>query len=118
MKLMLSIAVSILLIAPTKAQYTHFNDPSQPFAYRAVAGSQFNLVIGTGTTLTVPTGAVCAQITLEGGSVRRTSDSTAASTTVGTLIQAGASWSDCGPLALYQFTSVTGSPKIDVEYFR
>jgi hypothetical protein len=83
------------------------------------AGTQQNaLAIGTNTQLTVPSGSVCAEITVEGASIRRTSDTTSATTTNGTLIQAGAQWQDCGPLAAYKFTAVSGSPTIDVEYYK
>lgn len=81
--------------------------------------SQFGLPVTSGTTLTVPSGASCAQITLEGAAnVRRTSDGTAPTTSVGTLIIGGAQWQDCGPLAAYKFTAVSGSPTLDVEYFK
>ncbi len=83
------------------------------------AGTQQNaLAVGTNTQLTVPTGSVCAEITVEGASIRRTSDTTSATTTNGTLIQVGAQWQDCGPLAAYKFTAVSGSPTLDVEYFK
>lgn len=83
------------------------------------AGAQQNaLAIGTNTQLTVPSGSVCAEITVEGASIRRTSDTTSATTTNGTLIQSGAQWQDCGPLAAYKFTAVSGSPTLDVEYFK
>jgi hypothetical protein len=82
--------------------------------------SQFGLPVGTGTTLTVPKGAICAYITVESGNVRRTSDGTTPTTTVGTPLLAGSQWADCGPLASYQFaaTNILSSPTLDVEYFK
>jgi hypothetical protein len=79
---------------------------------------QNNLAIGTNTQLTVPAGTVCAQITHEVASVRRTSDTTSASAANGTLIPAGAQYQDCGPLAAYKYTAVSGSPTVTVEYFK
>jgi hypothetical protein len=79
---------------------------------------QFALAISTNTTLTVPALTTCAYITVEGASVRRTSDGTSATTTNGTLFASGTQWSDCGPLATYKFTAVSGSPTLDVEYFK
>jgi opacity protein-like surface antigen len=87
-------------------------------SYVSAGTGQFALAIGTNTQLTVPTGSVCAEITVEGANIRRTSDTTSATTTNGTLIQSGAQWQDCGPLAAYKFTAVSGSPTIDVEYFK
>jgi hypothetical protein len=85
----------------------------------SAGASQFGLAVTTNTQLTVPSYARCAYITVEGGaSIRRTSDGTSATTTVGTLIAAGAQWQDCGPLAQYKFTAVSGSPTLDVEYFK
>lgn len=86
--------------------------------YVSAGASQFALAIGTNTQLTVPAGTTCAQITVETANVRRTSDTTGATTTNGTLIPAGTSWQDCGPLAAYKFTAVSGSPTLDVEYFK
>jgi hypothetical protein len=86
--------------------------------YVSAGSGQFALTIGTNTTLAVPTGTKCAQFTLEGNSIRRTSDGSSASTTNGTLIIAGSQWQDCGPLAAYRFTAVSGIPSMDVEYFK
>ena len=86
--------------------------------YASSGTDQFALAISTNTQLTVPTATTCAQITVETASIRRTSDTTSATTTNGTLIPAGSSWQDCGPLAAYKFTAVSGSPTLDVEYFK
>jgi|ERR1700733_5606964 len=86
--------------------------------YLSSGTDQFALAVTTNTQLTVPATTTCAQITVEGANIRRTSDTTSATTTNGTLIQVGASWQDCGPLAAYKFTAVSGSPTLDVEYFK
>jgi len=91
---------------------------SKSGVYLAVGTSQFALSVTTNTQLTVPAGATCAQITVETANVRRTSDGSSASSSNGTLIQSGATWQDCGPLTLYKFTAVSGSPTLDVEYFK
>jgi hypothetical protein len=91
---------------------------SKSGTYASSGTGQMALAISTNTQLTVPSGTTCAQITIESASVRRTSDGSSASTTNGTLIAAGASWQDCGPLAAYKFTAVSGSPTLDVEYFK
>lgn len=86
--------------------------------YTSAGTAQYGLAVATNTTLTVPGGTLCAYFTVETASVRRTSDGTSATTTVGTLLSTGAQWSDCGPLANYKFTAVSGSPTLDVEYFK
>lgn len=83
------------------------------------AGAQQKALPVSGVTqLTVPTGALCAEITVEGAPVRRTSDTSTPSASSGTLISQGAQWQDCGPLAAYSFYPVSGSPTLDVEYFK
>lgn len=99
-------------IAPASAQNI------KSAQYQSAGTGQFGLAISTNTQLTVPTGAICAYITVETASVRRTSDGSSASTTVGTLLASGTQWTDCGPLAGYKFTAVSGSPTLDVEYFK
>lgn len=91
---------------------------SKSSTYASGGTNQFALAVATNTTLTVPSGATCAYITVETANVRRTSDGTGATTTNGTLFNSGAQWSDCGPLAAYKFTAVSGSPTLDVEYFK
>lgn len=86
--------------------------------YQSAGTGQFGLAITTDTQLNVPTGALCAYITVETASVRRTSDGTGATTSNGTLLASGTQWTDCGPLKGYKFTAVTGSPTLDVEYFK
>lgn len=89
-----------------------------PYNYQSAGTGQFALAVSTNTQLTVPANALGAYITVEGASVRRTSDGTGATTTNGTLFAAGAQWADFGPLSSYKFTAVSGSPTLDVEYFR
>lgn len=86
--------------------------------WRSAGTEQMALAITTNTQLTVPAGTICAYITVETANVRRTSDGTSASTTNGTLLAANTQWTDCGPLDTYKFTAVTGSPTLDVEYFK
>ena len=86
--------------------------------YLSSGSNQMGLSVTTNTQLTVPANTLCAYITVEGANVRRTSDGTNATTSVGTLINSGTQWTDCGPLSSYKFTAVSGSPTLDVEYFK
>lgn len=110
-----SLAVGILLALPWVGASAQSIKIGQ---YQSAGTAQYGLSVGTNTVLTVPAGTVCAYITVETANVRRTSDGTSASTTVGTLFASGTQWTDCGPLAGYKFTAVSGSPTIDVEYFK
>jgi hypothetical protein len=113
MKRFLACVALLALLGPAKA------DPAvKSGIYLSAGASQFGLAVTTNTTLTVPQSARCAYITVESASVRRTSDGTSATTTNGTLFAAGTQWTDCGPLATYKFTAVTGSPTLDVEYLK
>ena len=89
-----------------------------PYVFASAGTDQFTLSVGSNTKLTVPVGTLCAAITIESFQVRRTSDGSTATATNGTLMQPGTQWQDCGPLATYNFTAVSGSPKLDVEYFK
>jgi hypothetical protein len=112
--------VVVALLGPAQSQ-TNVQEKSGIYLSACLSGvvcNQYGLAVGTNTTLTVPPTTLCAYITVETASVRRTSDGTSASTTVGTLFTSGTQWTDCGPLASYKFTAVSGSPTIDVEYFR
>ncbi len=111
---MLRLIAGLLLLSIGCAQA---QTPGKP-TYAGVASDQFALAVTTNTQLTVPVLAICAYITVEGASVRRTSDGSSASTTNGTLFAAGTQWADCGPLVAYKFTAVSGSPTLDVEYFK
>lgn len=111
----------VLIDSSGAEKATASNPLQQKFGSYFSAGSgtsQFGLTISSGTTLTVPSGASCAQITLESANIRRTSDGTAPTSTVGTLIPVGSQWQDCGPLASYKFSAVSGSPSLNVEYFK
>jgi hypothetical protein len=113
--LFLALGILALVSAPALAQ-----SPTGPTVksgvYISAGTSQYGLAVSTNTTLTVPAETTCAYITVEGASVRRTSDGTSATTSNGTLFTSGTQWTDCGPLASYKFTAVSGSPTLDVEY--
>jgi hypothetical protein len=84
----------------------------------SAGSSQFALAIVTNTTLTVPAGSRLAMFSVEGGDLRWTDDGTSASTTVGHPRANGSSWTFYGPLAAMKFTSVTGSPTLNVSYYK
>lgn len=103
----------LLVVGPAAAQ-----TPNKPGIWASAGAAQYGLSVTTNTTLTVPARTTCAYITVEGASVRRTSDGTSATTTNGTLFASGTQWADCGPLATYKWTAVSGSPTLDVDYYK
>lgn len=109
---------SMIAALGTPMQQTGGSVTATQGTYTSSGAQQNALPVTTNTQLTVPANTKCAYITVEVASVRRTSDTTSASTTNGTLFAAGAQWSDCGPLAAYKFTAVSGSPTLTVEYFK
>jgi hypothetical protein len=82
------------------------------------AGPGQTVTVGSNTTLTVPSGAKCAQFSISGANAYRTSDGTPPSGSNGTILVAGSQWPDCGPLTAYQFTAASGTPVLNVEYFK
>jgi hypothetical protein len=112
----LAVVTLALLLGPAVQAQSGTGPTVKSGIYLSAGASQYGLSVTTNTQLTVPANTTCAYITVEGASVRRTSDGTSATTTVGTLFTAGTQWTDCGPLSAYKFTAVTGSPTLDVEY--
>lgn len=88
------------------------------YIYVSAGASQMALSVGTNTTLTVPAGATLAQICVETANVRYRDDGTAATTSSGIPVSSGACFSYSGPLSALSFTAVSGSPTIDVSYYR
>ena len=109
------VAVALLVLCSWSADA---QAPQPPYVFQSAGTDQFTLAVGSNVQLTVPTGTLCAAITIEGSQVRRTSDGSTPTAASGTLMQPGTQWQDCGPLANYHFTAVSGAPTLDVEYFK
>lgn len=130
MSKIIRLAVGLLLLGaalaiPARAQLPGSAPYVKSGAYQSAcvpanSCDQFALPVTSSTQLTVPPQTVCAYITLEGGNIRRTSDGSTPTASVGTLLIAPNGWSDCGPLGAYKFTTanVSSSPTLDVEYFK
>lgn len=113
MKKLIAILLASLIAAPAFAQ-----GPVKSGPYYSAGASQFGLAVTTATVLTVPPGAICARISVSTAAVRLTADGSSPTSSVGFPIASGVQWTDCGPLASYKFTAQTGSPVLDVEYFK
>src|SRR6185312_2208443 len=88
------------------------------YLYVSAGASQMALAVGTNTTLAVPAGATLAEICVEGASVRYRDDGTAATSSLGIPVASGTCFQYSGPLASLSFTAQSGSPTIDVSYYR
>ena len=88
------------------------------YLYDSAGASQIGLAVSTNVTLTAPAGATLAEICVEGGGVRYRDDGTAATASVGLPVAAGACFSYSGPLSSLSFTAQSGSPTIDVSYYK
>ena len=117
-------ALSLALLGAARAQTHHDQGGTitpgvtPVYLYDSAGASQMALAVATNTTLTVPAGATLAQICVEGASVRYRDDGTAATASLGTPAAAGACFSYSGPLASLSFTAQSGSPTIDVSYYK
>ena len=89
----------------------------------APLGYQQISALSSAINLTVPTGARIAEICVEVASVRYRDDGTAPTSSVGVLVAPlSSSIPNCfqysGGLTAIQFIAVSGSPIIDVAYYR
>lgn len=96
--------------ASSAAPYT-YTKPTSP-------GDQLGLAVVTATSLTVPAGAKYATITVEGNAVRWRDDGTSPTASVGTLVQAGTSFTYSGPLSAIQFIQTAATATLDVNYYK
>ena len=89
-------------------------------ARTAVVGSQFGLAVPTSTALTVPATATIANITVEGASIRYTSDGTTPTAAIGMgPFAIGTTLTfNLTTLAALRFIQTSASATIDVEYFK
>jgi hypothetical protein len=88
------------------------------YLYVSAGPSQTGLPVTTNTTLTVPSGATLAQICVEGAGVRYRDDGTAATASSGLPASSGACFAYSGPLGSLSFAAQSGSPTLDVAYYK
>jgi hypothetical protein len=88
------------------------------YLYISAGSDQMALAVGTNTTLTVPAGATIAEICVETAGVRYRDTGSAATSLLGIPVSAGTCWQYSGPLSALSFTAQSGSPTLDVLYYR
>jgi hypothetical protein len=90
-----------------------------PYSYTPLSPGQHNLAITSATKLTIPTGARYATICAGGAYVHYTTDGTTVPTSsVGQPLSSGACVSLSGPKVLANFSAISATGTLDVEYFQ
>lgn len=74
--------------------------------------------LATSTALSVPTGATIAVISVEAAGVRYRDDGTAPTAAIGMPLLAGANFTYGGNLASLRFIAISGSPVLNVSYYK
>ena len=121
----LAALAAALALTPAAFAQTHrdaggtvINGVAPIYLYVSVGSSQMGLSVATATGLTVPVGATIAQICVEGAGVRYRDDGVAPTASVGMPAAPGACFQYSGPLSVVQFIAQSGSPTIDVLYYK
>jgi hypothetical protein len=86
--------------------------------YISAGGAQYALAISGATSLTVPAGAAIAEICVETAGVRYRDDGTAPTSSTGMPVSSGTCFQYGGPLNKIQFIQQSGSPTINVSYYK
>lgn len=86
--------------------------------YISAGAGQYALAISGVVLLTVPKGSEIAEICVETAGVRYTDDGTTPTSTVGIPVASGSCFQYGGPLNKIQFIAQSGSPTIDVSYYK
>ncbi len=88
------------------------------YLYVSAGAPQFGLSVSTATGLTAPAGATIATICVESASVRFRDDGATPTATIGAPVAAGSCFQYSGPLGAIQFVAQSGSPTLDVLYYK
>lgn len=86
--------------------------------YNSAGAGQYNTTVATATALTVPSGAKLAEICVATADVRYRDDGTDPTSTVGMPVSAGTCFPYAGPLSAVKFIAQSGSPTINVSYYK
>ena len=119
-----AVAQMLGLVGPMQAQ-THRDQGgtitagiTPIYLYVSAGASQMGLTVGANTALTVPAGATLAEICVEGAGIRYRDDGSAATPSLGIPVSPGTCFPYSGPLAALSFSALSGSPTLDVSYYR
>lgn len=91
--------------------------PNSPNPYTPLGYQQITSLT-TAQALTVPSGATVAFITCETAGVRYRDDGTAPTATIGMPLAAGGQLVYSGSLSAIRFIAQSGSPVLDISYYK
>lgn len=109
------------LVAPAQTPVISKSGPYIPLGYCQITslGSAANLVTASCSTGSVPFGSIIAEICVSTASVRYRDDGTAPTTTLGMPVAAGTCYAYAiSPLSKASFIAVSGSPVLDILFYR
>jgi hypothetical protein len=114
-----SLAISSLLFGPARAQTTVPGLPLVPLGYCQIAAA----TLAASTPLSacaggIPTGATMALLQSEVAPIRYRDDAVAPTTAVGALLVNGAGIFYTGTLSKLRFIGASGSPLLNVLFYR
>lgn len=86
--------------------------------YISAGPGQYALAVSGATLLTVPAGSEIAEICVETAGVRYRDDGVAPTSSNGIPVASGSCFQYGGPLNKIQFIAQSGSPTLDVSYYK
>ncbi len=86
--------------------------------YISAGAGQYALTVATATSLTVPAGSEIIEVCVETAGVRYRDDGTAPTSSTGIPVSSGTCFQYGGPLNKIQFIAQSGSPTINVSYYK
>ena len=86
--------------------------------YISAGPGQYGLTVSSATPLTVPAGSEIAEICVETAGVRYKDDGGVPTSSSGIPVASGSCFQYGGPLNKIQFIAQSGSPTLDVSYYK
>jgi hypothetical protein len=110
-------AAGAIPVRMVNAQGTAFTSSGEPYTQTPLGYQQITS-LGSAVGLTVPTGATFAVISAETAAVRYRDDGTSPTATIGMPIPAGTTITYSGSLTAIKFIAESGSPVLDISYYK
>lgn len=112
-------AILIMLAAPAAAQTTVPGQPIVPLGFCQVSAEALASAVSLSTACTIPAGATMAWLQAETANVRYRDDGAAPTASIGNLVLSGNPGIFYnGSIKALQFIGASGSPVLDVAFYR
>ncbi len=112
-------AILIMLAVPAAAQTTVPGQPIVPLGFCQIPAEALASAVNLSTACTIPAGATMAWLQAESANVRYRDDGTAPTASIGSLVLSGNPGIFYpGTLSALQFIAASGSPVLDVAFYR